>query len=46
MKTIQNWFKGLPQSTRQWLWFVMLWCGGFLAVFTMGQVIRLAMGIE
>lgn len=28
---------------KQWLWFVVLWCGGLLAVFALSGVIKLLM---
>ncbi len=38
--------KHLSKSTRHWVWFALLWCGGLGAVLLLGYAIRLAMGIE
>lgn len=43
---IVAWFHGLSKTKQQWFWFVFLWCSGFMAVFIMAQIIRVAMGIE
>lgn len=40
MKTLN-----LSIKQKQWLWFVSLWCAGFLSVFTLAKVIKLFMGI-
>lgn len=32
-----------PRKSRQWLWFVALWCGGLAAALTLGGVIKLLM---
>ncbi len=37
--------KKLSKKQSQWLWFIGLYIGGFLVVFTMAQLIRIAMGV-
>lgn len=33
----------LNEKQRQWAWFIILWCFGFLSVVTLGAVIKLIM---
>lgn len=37
--------KKLSKKQTQWAWFIGLYCAGFLVVFTIAQLIKLAMGI-
>lgn len=37
--------KKLSKKQSQWLWFVGLYVAGFLVVFSMAQLIKLAMGV-
>ncbi|MDN6275719.1 DUF2474 domain-containing protein [Psychrobacter sp.] len=37
--------KKLSKKKSQWAWFIGLYLGGFLVVFTMAQLIKLAMGV-
>jgi hypothetical protein len=37
--------KKLSKKQSQWLWFVGLYVAGFLVVFTIAQLIKLAMGV-
>ncbi|WP_413786342.1 DUF2474 domain-containing protein [Psychrobacter immobilis] len=37
--------KKLSKKRSQWLWFFGLYLGGFLVVFTIAQLIKLAMGV-
>ena len=37
--------KNLSKKQSQWLWFVGLYVAGFLVVFSMAQLIKLAMGV-
>ncbi len=30
---------------KQWIWFIALWCGGLLSVFTLSLFIKLIMNI-
>jgi hypothetical protein len=39
------WFARRSKTQQQWLWFVALWCAGFLAVTIMGKIIKLMMGV-
>lgn len=36
----------LSEKQRQWLWFVGLWCGGLLAVTTLGYAIKFLMFVQ
>lgn len=38
--------KKLSKKQAQWAWFIGLYLAGFLTVFTIAQLIRLAMGVE
>ena len=33
----------LSARQKQWLWFVLLWCGGLLGVFALSGLIKLLM---
>jgi len=33
--------KALTEKQRQWLWFVLLWCGGLLACLILAAAVRL-----
>lgn len=35
----------LSIKQKQWLWFVGLWLGGFMSVFILAKLIKLAMGV-
>ena len=37
--------KNLSKKQSQWLWFVGLYVAGFLVIFSMAQLIKLAMGV-
>jgi len=37
--------KTLSKKQTQWAWFIGLYVGGFLVVFTIAQLIKLAMGV-
>ncbi|MGA6100875.1 DUF2474 domain-containing protein [Psychrobacter pocilloporae] len=37
--------KKLSKKQSQWLWFIGLYTAGFLVVFTIAQLIKLAMGV-
>lgn len=37
--------KKLSKKQAQWAWFIGLYLAGFLVVFTIAQLIRLAMGV-
>lgn len=37
--------KKLSKKQSQWLWFVGLYVAGFLVVFSIAQLIKLAMGV-
>ncbi|MFI8553986.1 DUF2474 domain-containing protein [Psychrobacter sp. NPDC077938] len=37
--------KKFSKKQSQWAWFVGLYLAGFLVVFTIAQLIRLAMGV-
>ena len=37
--------KKLSEKQSQWAWFVGLYLAGFLVVFTIAQLIKLAMGV-
>ncbi|WP_256714037.1 hypothetical protein [Psychrobacter sp. C 20.9] len=37
--------KHLSKKQRQWAWFLGLYAAGFLTIFTIAQLIKLAMGI-
>lgn len=37
--------KKLSKKQSQWLWFVGLYVAGFLVIFSMAQLIKLAMGV-
>ena len=37
--------KKLSKKQAQWLWFVGLYVAGFLVVFTIAQLIKLALGV-
>jgi hypothetical protein len=37
--------KKLSKKKSQWAWFVGLYLAGFLVVFTIAQLIKLAMGV-
>ena len=32
--------KALTEKKRQWLWFVVLWCGGLVGVFMLSYFVR------
>ena len=38
-------FARLTAKQRQWLWFVLLWCGGLFSVLLVAKFIRWAMGL-
>jgi hypothetical protein len=38
--------KKLSKKQSQWAWFIGLYFAGFLTIFTIAQLIRLAMGIK
>jgi hypothetical protein len=37
--------RALTKKQQQWLWFVVLWCGGLAAVMLLAYLVRLLMGI-
>ena len=37
--------RALTKKQQQWLWFVVLWCGGLGAVMLLAYLVRLLMGI-
>ncbi|HCR86986.1 MULTISPECIES: DUF2474 domain-containing protein [Psychrobacter] len=37
--------KKLSKKQSQWAWFIGLYLAGFLVVFTIAQLIKLAMGV-
>lgn len=37
--------RALTKKQQQWLWFVVLWCGGLAAAALLAYLVRLAMGI-
>ncbi len=37
--------KKLSKKQSQWAWFISLYIGGFLVVFIIAQLIKLAMGV-
>ena len=37
--------KNLSKKQRQWAWFIGLYSAGFLTIFTIAQLIKLAMGV-
>ncbi len=37
--------KALTRKQQQWLWFVVLWCGGLAAAALLAYFVRLLMGI-
>lgn len=43
-----NWeitLKKLSKKQSQWAWFIGLYLAGFLVIFTIAQLIKLAMGV-
>ncbi len=40
MSTLTEWIGARPKL-KQWLWFIALWCGGFLAVTAIAYPIKL-----
>jgi uncharacterized membrane protein len=32
--------KALTEKKRQWVWFVMLWCGGLIGAFGLSYIVR------
>ena len=38
-RKIENWLSAHPKA-REWLWFVVLWCGGLLTVLAMAYPIK------
>ncbi len=46
MKLCINWLEQRTEKQRQWLWFILLWCGGLGSVMFLGLIIRTAMGIK
>jgi hypothetical protein len=37
--------KARTRKQQQWLWFVVLWCGGLAAAALLAYLVRLLMGI-
>ena len=37
--------KNLSKKQKQWAWFIGLYAAGFLVIFTIAQLIKLAMGV-
>jgi hypothetical protein len=37
--------KALTRKQQQWLWFVVLWCGGLAAAALLAYLVRLLLGI-
>ena len=37
--------KNLTKKQSQWAWFIGLYFAGFLVIFTIAQLIKLAMGV-
>jgi hypothetical protein len=37
--------RALTKKQQQWLWFVVLWCGGLAAAAMLAYLVRLLMGI-
>lgn len=37
--------KAFTKKQRQWLWFVLLWCGGIIGTLLLTYVIRLVIRI-
>lgn len=35
----------ISPKQKQWLWFIALWCGGFLTLLAISSVIKLIMNI-
>jgi hypothetical protein len=35
----------LTKKQQQWLWFVVLWCGGLAAVMLLAHFVRLVIGL-
>ena len=38
--------KRLTKKQVQWLWFLALWCGSLIVVFTVSYIIRLMMNVS
>ena len=45
MKRCINWWQRRSKSQQQWLWFIGLWCAGFLTVAVIAKIIKLIMGV-
>ena len=37
--------RALTKKQQQWVWFVVLWCGGLAAAAMLAYLVRLLMGI-
>jgi hypothetical protein len=37
--------RSLTKKQQQWLWFVVLWCGGLAGAALLAYLVRLLMGI-
>ena len=38
--------RALTKKQQQWVWFVVLWCGGLAAAAMLAYFVRLLMGIN
>ncbi len=41
-KNMNLWLNKRPKL-KQWLWFILLWLGGFLSVYTVAYLIKIVM---
>ena len=37
--------KSLTKKQQQWMWFLVLWCGGLAAAALLASLVRLIMGV-
>jgi hypothetical protein len=35
----------LPEKSRQWVWFALLWCSGLMTLTAISYLIKWAMGV-